>query len=389
MKTTFSIGVSLAGGGVGDRAYHAIAGLIRAGYAQRVFASSSKADDLPRGVLRTMGVVGRALRYAAFRAGSFQANCLLDLVYDRWVAAQLGPCDLFHGWTMHSLCSLQRATRLGAVTVLDRGMVHPTTNAELMRAEYARWRASRTFYQPRVDRELAELECTDYLFVLSDYARQTYIANGFPSEKLVLIPSGVDIDRFRPGPPRMGDPFRVLFVGEVGLHKGVPYLLQAWERLGWTDAELVLAGHVLPEVGQAVGPLLSLPGVRFPGFVRDVAALYQAADVFCFPSLGEGGARVIYEAMACALAVVTTVEAGGVAAHEREALLCPCRDPLALAEALQRLREDSALRARLGGAARQKIAAYTWARYGQRVAQAYRRLLGEPDDAGGASGSPD
>ena len=94
MRTVYSVGVSLAGGGVGDRAYYAVKGLLEAGCLQRVYVSSSRTTDLPRLLLSSMGVAGRALRYVAFRVGTFRANHIVNQVFDAWVAAQLRPCDL-------------------------------------------------------------------------------------------------------------------------------------------------------------------------------------------------------------------------------------------------------------------------------------------------------
>jgi glycosyltransferase involved in cell wall biosynthesis len=190
----------------------------------------------------------------------------------------------------------------------------------------------------------------------------------------------VDTERYRPAPEPPHGPFRVLYMGQVSLGKGIPYLLRAWKRLGWKDAELWLVGNVFPDLRQAVGPLLDLPGVYTPGYVRDPVAIYQSADVFCIPTLAEGSAKVTFEAMACGLPMITTVEAGSVARHEREALICPAADAQALADALQRLRDDVALRETLGHAARLRIENYTWARYGQRLVEIYRQLL--PDSLG-------
>ena len=169
----------------------------------------------------------------------------------------------------------------------------------------------------------------------------------------------------------------MLFVGRVALNKGVAYLLEAWRRLGWRDAELWLVGEVLPTTAAALGSLLAQPGVRLAGFVRDPVPCYQAADLFCMPSLAEGGARVNFEAMACGLPMVVTAESGPVGRDERELLLCPARDAAALARALERLRDDPALAARLGAAARQRATDYTWAHYGRRLVAAYRDFLPE------------
>ena len=186
----------------------------------------------------------------------------------------------------------------------------------------------------------------------SAFSAQTYLDRGYAAEGMITIPYGVDTARFCPAESASERPFRVLFVGQVSLGKGIAYLLQAWKALAWRDAELWLAGNVAPELRPALDGLLAQPGVRVLGYMPRPEEAYRAVDLFCLPSLSEGSALVTYEAMACGLPLVITPEAGAMATHEREALLCPARDASALAEALQCLRDDSALRLRMGQAAR-------------------------------------
>jgi glycosyltransferase involved in cell wall biosynthesis len=329
-----------------------------------------------------MGWAGRALRYAVYRVHSYRADALHDLLYDAWVAAQLRRCALFHGASVHCLASLRRACALGAITLVDRGMAHPRAYAEMLEAEHARWGLPSPAIGARTQRELREMDLADLVLVGSESAADTYRARGFAPESLGMIPYGVDTDAFSPALDRVDQsspqrPFRVLYVGQVALGKGIPYLLQAWRQLAWRDAELWLVGNVSPEMRSACGSLLELPGVRTMGFVPHPAEVYRAADLFCLPTLSEGSALVTYEALACGLAVVTTAEAGSLATHEREALLCPTRDVGSLAAALQRLRDDPALRRRLGEAGRRLMEHHSWQRYGEKLVALYRRLLAE------------
>ncbi len=94
---------------------------------------------------------------------------------------------------------------------------------------------------------------------------------------------------------------------------------------------------------------------------------YASADVFVLPSLAEGSAESIYEAMACGLPIVTTVSAGSVVRHGVEGLIVPERDPNALATAIQQIVEDRDLRERMSIAARERARDYTWGGYGTRL----------------------
>jgi glycosyltransferase involved in cell wall biosynthesis len=146
----------------------------------------------------------------------------------------------------------------------------------------------------------------------------------------------------------------VLFVGRLVEIKDVPTLLRAVARLHARvpGLRLALAGD-----GPARGPLQALVGelslqgvVQFLGQRADTAELMAAADVVVLPSLREGLSNVILEAMMAARPVVAS-RAGGnteLITHGHNGLLFEIGDDAALADALQLLANDSALRIQLG-----------------------------------------
>ncbi len=94
--------------------------------------------------------------------------------------------------------------------------------------------------------------------------------------------------------------------------------------------------------------------VELLGHRDDIAALLRKADIACLPSYREGLPKFLLEAMATGLPVVSTDVVGCRQAvlDGVTGLLVPARDPVALADALQRLVEDGAARARMGAAGR-------------------------------------
>ena len=81
----------------------------------------------------------------------------------------------------------------------------------------------------------------------------------------------------------------------------------------------------------------------------------RGLDMFVLPSLGEGIANTILEAMACGLAVVATDVGGNpeLVQHGFNGLLVPAADPQALADAIVKLADDADLRLAMGKAGRQ------------------------------------
>jgi glycosyltransferase involved in cell wall biosynthesis len=376
MKVVYSIAARFAGGGIGTTAYHAVRGLHRHGLLQRLLCGSFRPTEIPGEKIRATGLPSRALRKLATFDASGWLWHLQNLLFDAWASRRLEPADLFHVWNNHGLASLRRAREMGMVTVVNRASSHPLYCTRLLKEEHARWEIAFRSSQSALRRSVAEMEEADYVLIPSDFVRCSFLEEGFPEHRLLQVSFGADTTRFRPAEERDSHPFRVLFVGQIGIRKGIPYLLEAWQQLGWRDAELWLVGRI--EAG--ISPILTrwerLPGMKISGYVPDPASLYQQADVFAFPTIEEGSALVTYEALACGLPVVTTPNAGSVVRDGVEGFIVPLRDVNALAERLERLRGDERLRQEMGRAARRRAVAHTWDRSGDLVAEVLRRKVG-------------
>ncbi len=375
MKVLYAIGSTFAGSGIGATAYHGVRGIHRHGMLQRILCGAARPTEIPSGLIRTIGLPDQVLRKLATYDRSHWLAHLQTIVFDAWAARQLEPADGLLVWYKCGLRAMQRAKAKGMVTVGQWGSVHPRYQYETLAEEFARWGLRRKMPRAVLARALAEIDAADYLICSTDLARRSFRAEGVADAKLIAIPNGVDLQRFRPAPERAPHPFRALFVGQVGFRKGVPYLLQAWQRLGWRDAELRLAGNIDAEIRPLLARFAHLPGIRFLGYVSDPAPVYRSADVFVFPSLQEGSAKVNFEALACGLPLVTTPTSGSVARDGVEGLLPPIRNVDALAAALDRLRSDERLRREMGTAARSRAEEFSWERHGEALAEALRSVM--------------
>lgn len=373
MKVVYSINAKFGGPGIGNIAFHAVSGIHFAGSLEKLFVSSNAQHRVPSTRIRQWGVVGRAIKYLSAKEPSGLLDHLANVSFDRWVAAQLPRGDIFHGWNALSLRSLESAKRRGIVTVVERASAHPAAHLQLLREEYARWGVGSRFPMWNDRRMLDEFDACDYITVPSQYARESMRAHGIPDQKLIEIPFGVDLDRFSPHPT--SHPFRVIFVGRVSIAKGVQYLLEAWRHLKWSDGELWLVGNITPDFAALRGRWAALPRVRYIEHTGSVAEMYHQCDLFVFPSIQEGSALVTYEAMACGLPLIATPNSGSVARDGRDGFIVPIRDVSALAESMQRLRDDESLRKRMGESARERAREYSWDAYQKKLLDAYQRMI--------------
>ena len=173
----------------------------------------------------------------------------------------------------------------------------------------------------------------------------------------------------------------VLFVARLIAEKGVFDLLEAFTRLRGR-AHLLVVGDG-PERGRAQARAASLgigDDVTFTGYLSggELTSAYQAAAVLALPTtFDEGFPTVIAEAMQVGLPIVTT-RIRGMADRLREGgstLFVPARDPEALAEALERLLADPALRAAMGAASRDELRALAPDAVGRRYVEALAEVM--------------
>jgi glycosyltransferase involved in cell wall biosynthesis len=374
VSVVYAIGSTFGATGIGTTAHHGVCGLHAHGMLKRLVCGACRSADIPASLVRSFGPVDQVLRRLAFYRGVGLMTHLQDVVFDSWAARQLEPADLFCVWANDGLRALRRAKRLGMVCVTEYGGFHPRHQRQVLADEHARWGVRFRRPMAMLRRSLAEIALADYVLCQTDFARRTFVENGVPERQVLTVTNGVDLTRFHPAARAGQRPFRVLFVGQLGLRKGVLYLLEAWRQLGWRDAELWLAGRADPEFRPLLRPFTSLPGLRVLGHVGDPLALYHAADVFAFPSLVEGSAKVNFEAMACGLPAVTTPTAGSEIQDGVDGVLVPPRSVAELAAALDGLRGDPQRCREMGVAARRRAQAFSWQRHAEALAETFTTI---------------
>jgi alpha-maltose-1-phosphate synthase len=219
----------------------------------------------------------------------------------------------------------------------------------------------------------AELALADWVLAPSDYVRDSLLPLGVKPERIVKLPYGVDTARFvpRPGGPGAAAPngrFRLLYVGRLSQRKGIKYLLEAVKHLGLPDIELTLIGAV---TGSGRG-LQNYAGLfRHIAYVphKEIQRHFQEADLFVFPSLHEGSALVVFEALASGLPVITTPNAGSVVRDGVDGYIVPIRDVEALSAKIALLYNDRALLRSMRQNARARAEEHSWQHYHERLAR--------------------
>lgn len=201
--------------------------------------------------------------------------------------------------------------------------------------------------------------------------RDQLIGVGIDPDRVVSIPTGVDVVRF--SPDVSGDAVReefgllpgeflVVMIGVLRSWKRHDVFLEAVRRLGERKipvrALVVGEGPQRERIAREIEAKKLTGAVRMTGFRRDVPAILAASDAVVLSSdRFEGVPQVILQAMAMGRAVVASPIGGipEVVHHGTTGILCPAGDPAAYADAVGRLLADPGIRGRFGAAGRRLI----------------------------------
>jgi glycosyltransferase involved in cell wall biosynthesis len=179
-----------------------------------------------------------------------------------------------------------------------------------------------------LDRLIFELECllshfVDRIIVNSHAGQAYHLSHGFPANKMVVIPNGIDTERFQPDLEAglvvrtewgiLKDTILIGLIGRLDPMKDHPTFLKAAALLckEREDVHFVCVGTGSQKYGQEIYQLVKELGITekviWAGGRADMSAIYNALDITCSSSsYGEGFSNIIGEAMACGVPCVVT-----------------------------------------------------------------------------------
>lgn len=324
------------------------------------------------------------LAQIAQRTSFPQAQSLLRIAntsFDHWVIKTIERTNprVVIGYDSQASAIFEACSSRPVWRLLDQTIGHVLTASPLLEQERQLNPDFAATIPPIPDQTLrqcaSEVKNADLILAASDYVIRTLKDLGTPDDKIRFLPYGVDIERFKPVPqPAPKRKIRFLYIGQISQRKGIKYLLEAFKKLGSAQAELHLAG---PIFGNQALLTKYRDMINYHGSVprEQIPELYQSADIFVFPSLHEGSALVVYEALASGLPVITTFESGSVVRNGTEGFLVPMQNSELLAEKMELLLTNSSLREQLGRQGRSRAEQFPWSRYHRELGGIVRELL--------------
>jgi len=290
------------------------------------------------------GVISRIFEWFTRVLGVPYPETLLHTWFGRWACRVLEGerWDIIHAWSGVSEEMCLAPERVEGLHFLMRGSAHIRTQVRILEEEQKR--VGLPIDRPTgwmIEREEREYLLTDRIIVLSSFARDSFLQEGIPAEKVKLLPLGSDVRMFRPPKEVVeerarrilsGGPIRVLYVGALSFQKGL------WD-LGILARSLASDSFRF----RALGPV-SREAKRFlreqRGFLEiirkkkqsDLPIWYRWADLFVFPTLQDGYAMVLAQAQAGGLPILATTHCSGPDLIEegKTGWLFPVRSPSAM-----------------------------------------------------------
>jgi len=381
-------------------AYYAVSGLNKFGYLKKLVSLNTLESRMKKKI--HVNLSGKMELYERAKANYTLKSIvtkrhinetIIPSLFDIYSAIfEVEECDIFHVWNNYGLLSLRKAKKFGVKVVVERASSYIVYANRLLEEEYSKWGVKYNS-TPKISlyRQIKELLEADYILVPSEFARCSFLAYGFPEKKIVKIPFGVrlaDSQRERTSYEnhilnqfKKEEKFRVLYTGSLSLRKGVQYLLQAWKELSLNNAELILTGHVAPDFKDLFEALTKkISSIRYLGHLPNREALFELfnyCSLYVFPSLEEGLAMSMTEALAGGLPVIATFNSGAteLIRDGAEGFIVPIRDVEAIKKKILYLYENEEERRKMARNAKLRAKEFTPEKYVNNLVAFYERIL--------------
>ncbi len=380
MNVVLSMGTRLGAGGLGGSAAQVAEALAERGWLRCLICASANGTDIARDACREIATnwIAWAFLHSPLRRRPDVLTYWRDTYFDWRAQKGLPEADLFYGMSQCALLSMRRAVSMGMPAVLDSANCHVASLFSQVAREGRAFGLPHDFLGERtVARTAQEYELATHIRVLSTVARQTFVERGIPPERITVIPPGVDLARFRPGAGKQDDVFRIGFVGQVCLRKGVQYLLAALEGWDGREYELLIDGssgdRVCRELLDNYRRRVNLRQVESPR----IEETYRSLSVLVLPSVEDGFGMVVAEAMACGVPVIVTEHVGArdIVREGETGFIIPPRDAASLARRLRYLYRHPDTARRMGRRGVHEIKRLEVSRIRQRIASMCERLV--------------
>jgi glycosyltransferase involved in cell wall biosynthesis len=307
---------------------------------------------------------------------------------DRKVASWLkrgNQSDLIYAYEDGAIYSFRAAKEIGIPCVYDLPIAYWSLRKKLyqeeqeLRPEWTKRLQGVGDSDDKLNRKTEEASAADLIVCPSDFVKESIPGRIKNQSKIVVVPFGSPTSHFDESRVKQDvkGPLRILFVATLSQRKGLADLFDALRLMPKGSVELHAIGLLEHE--------LDFYRKRCDCFIyhgtmprQKVLEHMQHSDVFVLPSIAEGRALVIHEAMSQGLPVILTPNTGAMDLIDEyeNGFLVPIRDPEKIAEKLHWFLENRSLLPDMRIRAVKSVANFTWEKYAEGVSDAIVNIAG-------------
>lgn len=298
----------------------------------------------------------------------------LDRSAARFICAKKSPLRAVYGYEDGSLETFRAAKSTGLVRLYDQPVGYYPSAQKIfaeereLSPEWAPTIPGLADSAEKLARKAQELELADIILACSPFVHRTLLDAGIEESRIRRVQFGSPEN----APPHTGysqkGPLRILFAGRIGQRKGLSYLLQAVARFPRSEVTLSLLGEFEGprEIFSRYSHLFTHLSPRPQPEVFEQMAQH---DLFILPSLFEGQALAVLEAMRCGLPVIVTPNTGAseVVQEGVSGFVVPIRSAEAIGSKIEFFLKNRSTVASMGQAARARAEATTWRAYEDQI----------------------
>ena len=271
------------------------------------------------------------------RLAAAQRSLEYSREFDTYAAGQLPEADHLIAFNGTALEQIRLARRRAMASV---SLVSATSHFRLLQRQHAhafsQYPLEGSWAARLLKRNLAEYAEADRIYVASEYARGSFLQEGFSDEQLAMFPLTPD-PRYAPEPAaRSSTTFDIVYVGSLSVVKGVPLLIDAVRALPHADMRLVLVGGWKSRGMRRFVERACAQDPRIKAGHGDPLPSLLAAGLCVHPTYNDGFAYAPVEALACGVPVIVSEDTGmkDLVDRGRNGLVVATGDLGALTEAI-------------------------------------------------------
>ncbi|SHJ39209.1 Glycosyltransferase involved in cell wall bisynthesis [Cycloclasticus pugetii] len=262
---------------------------------------------------------------------------------------QIRKNDIIYLWPGASIKLFNRIKKKGNVIIIENINCHQMVSKKILDIASKKMHLSDTHVitEESIQEEVEKLNLCNYVYSPSPSVTKSLLVCGVGENKILESSYGLhQYQQFNKTKkyPDKNNPIEVIFVGRVGLRKGVHLLLEYWQEAN-IDGTLKIVGNIEESIKGLITQYQQRNDIQFIDFIADIDVVYKNADVFILPSLEEGSPLVTYAALGAGLPCIVSPMGGeGVVRHNQDGYVIDPHDKPAWVSALKQLAESTELR---------------------------------------------